>query len=430
MNNDPIRIGIAGLGTVGCGLATILDENDDWIARRLGRHIRIKTVAVRDTTKTRAWTPPSDVEVTRDCFTMAEDPEIDIVVELMGGIKTAHELITRSIRAGKHVVTANKALLAERGPELFALAAEHKRGLYYEASAAGGIPIVEALKEGLAGNRISGIVGILNGTANFILTEMADKGVCFQDALKGAQDRGFAEADPTFDIEGIDAAHKLVVLIRLAFGQDYPLARLPVKGISDIDPIDIEYARELGYEIKLIGRVVDEDGQLEAGVFPMLVKKTYLLAQVCGSFNAVRVEGNAVGAVLFQGKGAGARPTGSAVLADIMALVREGSCVNNLGFDDPSLPQANIMPPAMASRPHYFRFNVEDRAGVMAALSRVMGERDISIAQAVQKGEPKNGTVPIVFLTHGAREKDVAEALEEIGAMPFIMSPIVHLRVL
>ncbi len=430
MKKDPIRIGIAGLGTVGCGLAAILDENDDWIARRLGRHILIKTVAVRDTSKPRAWTPPADVEVTRDCFTLADDPEIDIVVELMGGTTIAYELITKSIKAGKHVVTANKALLAERGPELFALAAKHKRGLYYEASAAGGIPIVEALKEGLAGNRISSLVGILNGTANFILTEMADKGVCFQDALKDAQDRGFAEADPTFDIEGIDAAHKLIVLIRLAFGQDYPLAQLPVKGISDIDIVDIGYARELGYEIKLIGRVINEDGQLEAGVFPMLVKKSYLLAQVCGSFNAVRVEGNAVGSVLFQGKGAGARPTGSAVLADIMAIVREEPYVNNLGFDDPSLPPAEIIPPSQASRPHYFRFNVEDRPGVMAALSHVMGDRDISIAQAVQKGEPKNGTVPIVFLTHTAKEKDVAEALEEIDAMSFIKSPIIHLRVL
>jgi len=328
------------------------------------------------------------------------------------------------------VVTANKALLAERGPELFALAGQKGLGLLYEASVAGAIPIVQTLKESLAANRIESLIGILNGTANYILTKMSGKGLEFGEALKKAQEKGYAEADPTLDIEGLDAAHKLVLLIRLAYGENYPLARLPVQGITRITPVDIRFAAEFGYVIKLIGQVRRVDGRLDAGVCPMLVHRDYLLANVQGAFNAIRLEGDASGPMLLHGKGAGGLPTASAVAADILALARPGHLPNNTGFLEESLPEADILDPDEAVCRHFIRFNVEDRAGVMAAISKVMGEEGISIYQAVQKGDPETGVVPIVFLTHAAPVRAVRRVIEAVDAMPFLRPETVHYRVL
>ncbi|EFL51907.1 Homoserine dehydrogenase [Solidesulfovibrio fructosivorans JJ]] len=432
MHNDkrPVRIGLAGLGTVGSGLVAIVARNADWIERRLGRPIVLTKVLVRDLAKPRAVALPPDVGLTADPDALVTDPDIDIVVELMGGTGAAYDLIRRALLAGKHVVTANKALLAERGPELFALAAEKGLGLYYEASCAGAIPIVATLKESLAGNRIVSIIGILNGTANYILSSMSDKGLTFAAALRQAQEKGYAEADPTLDIEGIDAAHKLILLIRLAYGQNLPLAKLPVAGITKVTTEDIRFAGEFGYTIKLIGQVHEVEGRLSAGVSPMLVHKDYLLASVNGAFNAVRVEGDASGPIILHGKGAGDLPTGSAVLGDIMALAREGMIPNNTGFLVEPLPEASQPDPEDAVCPHYIHFTVKDQAGVMAAISKSMGVHGVSIRQAVQKGDPEDGYVPIVFLTHEATERAIKGVLEDAAAMPFIKPGTVHFRVL
>lgn len=430
MQDHPVRIGLAGLGTVGSGLVAILVRNADWIVRRLGRSVVVKTVLVRDPAKPRAVTLGPETKLVTDPEALVGDPDIDIVVELMGGTDAAFALIHKALLAGKHVVTANKALLAERGPELFALAARKRLGLYYEASCAGAVPIVETLKQSLAGNRIQSITGILNGTANYILSNMSDKGLAFADALRQAQEKGYAEADPTLDIQGVDAAHKLILLIRLAYGQNLPLARLPVEGITRVTPEDIRFAGEFGYTIKLIGQVRDVRGCLSAGVCPMLVHQDFLLASVKGAFNAVRVEGDASGPIILHGKGAGDLPTGSAVLADILSLAREGMIPNNTGFTVEPLPEACVLDPDDAVCPHYIHFTVKDQPGVMAAISKSMGVHGVSIRQAVQKGDPEDGYVPIVFLTHEAPERAIKGVLADTGAMPFIKPGTVHFRVL
>jgi len=430
MQDRPVRIGLAGLGTVGSGLLIILGRNADWIRRRLGRTVQVAKVLVRDPAKPRAVTLDPGTALVTDPDALVNDPDIDIVVELMGGIEAAYSLIHKALSAGKHVVTANKALLAARGPELFALAAQKGLGLYYEASCAGAVPIVETLKQSLAGNRIRSIIGILNGTANYILSQMSDKGLPFAQALAQAQGKGYAEADPTLDIEGMDAAHKLILLIRLAYGRDFPLDRLPVEGITRVTPEDIRFAGEFGYTIKLIGQVREIKGRLAAGVFPMLVHKHFLLASVQGAYNAVRVEGDASGPILLHGKGAGDLPTGSAVLSDILALARDGMRPNNTGFLEETLPEADILPLDDAVCPHYVHFTVKDQPGVMAAIAKSMGEHGVSIRQAVQKGEPEQGHVPIVFLTHEAPTRAVKAVLAETAIMPSIKSTTVHFRVL
>lgn len=434
-----LRLGLAGFGTVGSGLAKILHENRDIILARTGRDIRIKTILVRDLTKKRAVATAPEVQFTTNPDDLITDPDIDVVVELMGGVDTARTLITKALNAGKHVVTANKHLLALHGPELSVLAAQKNLGLYYEASVAGGIPIVQTLRESLGANRIERLVGIMNGTANYILSEMTTNHLDFATALKQAQDLGYAEADPTFDIEGLDTAHKLVVLTRLAYGKDFPLDKVPVRGITQVTQLDIEFAREFGYRIKLLAQVRDVDGKIEASVEPTLVKYTYLLARVGGNFNAVRVEGNAVGPIMLHGQGAGDTPTGSAVVADIMALCRvlatPGAVFDNTGFrasnpENKPLPQADILPADESVAMHYFRFTVADRPGVMAAIAKAMAEHGISIAQAVQKGDESGADVPIVFLTHKAKAKAVAETIREIDATSFAVRPTVHFPIL
>ena len=426
----PIVIGLGGLGTVGQGLVRILAENQDVIRRRIGRDIVLKRVAVRDLAKNRGVALPPHAILGADLGDLVRDPEIDIVCELMGGLTAADRLIRDALAAGKHVVSANKHLLAERGQELFTLAHDAGRCLYYEASSVGGVPVVQALKESLAGNRILKLTGIMNGTANFILSEMTTGGIDFETALAQAQALGYAEADPSFDIDGIDTAHKLVLLARLAYGQHYPLDRLPKRGIRDVTPRDIEFAREFGYRIKLIGQVRQVDGMLEAGVFPALVKYTYLLARVGGNYNAVRIEGNAAGPIMLHGQGAGEMPTASAVLADIMAIARDEKNPNNTGFPENPLPEADIQDPEDAISQYYFRFQVADRPGVMAAITRVMADKRISIAQALQKGDEGATDVPLVIITHEAKTRMVHEALAEIDAMDFTVAPTIHYRIL
>ncbi|WP_018125378.1 homoserine dehydrogenase [Desulfovibrio oxyclinae] len=433
-----VKLGLAGFGTVGSGLAAILEENGEWIERRIGRRLEIATVVVRDLNKPRAAATAPGTEFTTDLTRLTTDPEIDIVVECMGGLDSAYDLIRSALEAGKHVVTANKHLLAERGPELFAIARENGTGLSFEASCAGGIPIVQTLKNSLAGDRVLEMLGILNGTANYILSEMTTKGMDFATALSKAQDLGYAEADPTFDVEGFDAAHKLCVLSRLAFGLDYPLSELPIQGITAVTPLDIELAREFGYRIKLMAHARVVDGKIEAGVHPALVKYTFLLARVGGNYNAVRVVGNAVGPVMLHGQGAGDTPTGSAVLADIIDLAKhidrsgcdEAYRPDNTGFRNADIPLAEILPPEESRSSYYFRFTVADRPGVMAAISKSMADHSISIAQAVQKGDEQSEGVPVVFITHESRARDVAACIDEIDAMDFTVQPCVSFRIL
>lgn len=426
---DQLNISVAGFGTVASGLVKILAENKDWIRRRIGKDINIRAVLVRDLEKKRSVALGPDTLLTSDLNAFLAVQNVDVVVELIGGLTTAQTIITKALESGRHVVTANKALLAERGLELLELAKVNGRTISYEASIAGGIPIVQTLKESLAGNRIKHITGILNGTANYILSEMTAKGMDFNTALSMAQDKGYAEADPTLDIQGIDAAHKLVLLIRLAYGRDYPFQELHTEGISGVDPYDIEVAREFGYRIKLLAQVKEKSGRLQAGVFPALIRDDHILAKVDGPFNSILLEGNAVGPIMLYGQGAGDLPTGSAVLADIMSLAAHRT-LTSTGFVDETLPRADMIEPDLTVTRHYIRLSVLDRSGVLAAIAGAMGERNISIAQAVQKQYPSQQGVPIVFFTHSASSKDVAAALKEINAFSFTLAPAVHYRIL
>ena len=413
---EQLVIGLAGLGTVGSGLVEMLRENEADILRRTGRRIRVKTVAVRSLDRARVL--PEGATLTDDPMSLARDPEIDVVVELMGGKDTARLLIREALRGGKHVVTANKALLAEHGEELFVLAADCNRFLGYEASVAGAIPIVQTLKESLAGNHISSVMGILNGTGNYILSEMTSHGLDFATALSQAQKQGLAEADPTLDIDGIDAAHKLILLIHLAWGRHYPFSSLSVQGIRGIRRMDIEFAREFGYRIKLIGQAKEVDGRIEAGIYPALIHHTMLIARVGGAYNAVRVEGNALGSLFLHGLGAGSRPTASAVLGDLLCIAR-GAEINNTGYRQAVFPPARILPAEDAMTPWYVRLMVKDISGVLRDIAGAMAEENVSMAQVIQKAECPDG-VPIVFMTHATTGRAIhaaARKLEEAGLL-------------
>lgn len=429
MDKEIINIGIAGFGTVGTGLTKLILANEDWIFRRLGKKINIKTILVKDLDKKRDYIPPKNIRFTDNIDELINDPEIDIVCELIGGTTVAKNIIKKAILAKKHVVTANKAILAEDGMELFELARLQNVYLNFEASVAGGIPIIRTLKENISCNKIKSITGILNGTANFILSKMSQEGLSFEDALKIAQDKGYAEADPTLDIEGIDAAHKLVILIMLAYGQKFPLNKLAIEGITSVDPYDIKMAHEFGYEIKLIAKVKEKSGHLQAGVFPVLLPKKHILAKVDGPYNAILIEGNGVGQLMLYGQGAGDLPTGSSVLSDIMAIAN-GGFNNNTGFFNDIIEDASILDDEYTSCSHYFRFQVEDRPGVLAIIAGIMGERSISIAQVVQTQEKIKKYVPVVFLTHKAQIKNIKEALEEINRLSFVYPGTKHYRIL
>lgn len=425
---EPLKIGLAGFGTVGGGLAEVLESGRGMIVERTGRDIRLVKVAERNE-KLRPAIEAKGAQMTTDWRDLVDDPEVEVVVELIGGTTVARELIATALAKGKHVVTANKALLAEFGHELFPMAAEAGVHLGFEASVAGGIPVLDALRGGLAGNRIRSLIGILNGTANFIMTEMSARGMDFETALKMAQDKGFAEADPTLDIEGVDAAHKLTLLIQLALGRYYPLDKLPVTGISVVTPMDIGFAREFGYAVKLIAQAREIDGRIEAGVYPALVPQDNLLAAVQGSFNAIRFEGDA-GPVMLHGHGAGDLPTGSAVLADIMSIAR-GEAPNILGFIDTSLPDADILDLDAAVSRHYVRFIVPDKPGVLRDIAGIMADNDISLRQVIQKGRGESDQgVPLVFLTHEATADAVHTAMRRAEAQGLTRGKTMHYRIL
>lgn len=421
-----LTIGLAGLGTVGSGLVAMLAENEAEILRRTGKRIVLKTVAVRDTAKAR--TLPTGTTTTADALSLAHDPNIQVVVELMGGTGLARELITAALKNGKSVVTANKALLAEHGVELFRLAGAQKLALAYEASVTGAIPIVQTLRESLAGNSMVALMGILNGTANYILSEMTSHGLDFPTALQEAQNQGIAEADPTLDIGGFDAAHKLALLIRLAWGVHYPYEKLNIQGIRNVRRMDIEIAKEFGYTLKLIGQARRVGERIEAGVFPALVHHSTLLASVGGAYNAVRVEGNAAGSLFFHGLGAGSKPTASAVLGDVLAIARNGAC-NNTGFVEQDLPIANILPSEEAESPWYLRVMVRDHSGVLRDLAAAMALEGVSVAQAIQKEERPDG-VPLIFMTHVTSAKAMHAAIAQMDKAGLLLCPATCYRVL
>lgn len=411
MSVQHVVIGIAGLGTVGTGLVKLLKENATEIQRRTGKTIQLKWVAVRDLSKAREL--PEGTLLTDNPMAIVEDSEVDIVIELMGGIDLAGSLIKKALENGKSVVTANKALLAEKGEELFTLAENNNLCLAYEASVAGAIPIVQTLKDSLAGNQIKSVTGILNGTSNYILTEMAQKGMDFDTALKDAQELGYAEADPTLDIDGFDAAHKLKLLIRLAWGVHYPYEELAVRGIRNISPQDIKFAKELGYSIKLLGEASKINNQIEAGISPFLVPQSSMLARVEGAFNAVHVSGNAVGSLFLHGLGAGSLPTASAVLGDLMSLMRD--TYDSTGYAN-ELPLANMLDPQETASPWYLRLSVHDLPGMLRDIAGTFAKYDVSLAQVIQKKECDK-QVPLVFMTHSTSAKAITQALADLKAL-------------
>jgi homoserine dehydrogenase len=428
----PIRIGLLGLGVVGGGVWTVLAQNGGEIARRAGRHIEVSAIAVRDVAKARALVGP-EVTITTDGMALARDPDIDIIVELMGGETLARACILEAIAHGKHVVTANKALLAVHGNEIFAAAQEKGVMVAFEAAVAGGIPIIKAIREGLTANRIQWVAGIINGTTNFILSEMRQRGLPFEDVLAEAQRLGYAEADPTFDIEGIDAAHKLTLLASLAFGIPVQFDKAYTEGITRLASEDIVHAERLGYRIKLLGITRRRPDGIELRVHPALVPAECLLASVEGAMNAVLVRGDVVGPSLYYGQGAGALPTASAVVADLVDVTRLQMAdpehrVPHLAFQPDAMADIPILPMAEVRTSFYLRLRVDDRPGVLADLARILSGAGISVGSMFQQphGEQQ---ADIIFLTHEAREGNVDQAVQAIEALPFVRSGVTRLRV-
>ena len=433
----PINVGLLGIGTVGGGTFNVLSRNEAEITRRAGRPIRITRVADKNLELARQVTA-GRAEVCDDAFSVVTDPEIDIVVELIGGCGIAKELVLKAIANGKHVVTANKALLAMHGNEIFAAA--HAKGVMvaFEAAVAGGIPIIKAVREGLTANRIQWIAGIINGTTNFILSEMRDKGLPFDVVLKEAQRLGYAEADPTFDIEGVDAAHKITILSALAFGIPMQFDKAHIEGISQLDADDIKYAEQLGYRIKLLGitrrRQLDGKAGVELRVHPTLIPAKRLIANVEGAMNAVLVQGDAVGATLYYGKGAGAEPTASAVIADLVDVTRMHTAdpehrVPHLAFQPDSVEDTPILPLSEVETSYYLRLRVEDKPGVLADITRILADQQISTAAMIQR-EPGEGELQtdIIMLTHITREKNVDAAIAKIELLPVVKKKVIRLR--
>jgi homoserine dehydrogenase len=429
----PINVGLLGIGTVGGGTFNVLARNEAEITRRAGRPIRITRVADKALELARAVTA-GRAEVTDDAFAVVADPEIDIIIELIGGYGVARELVLKAIANGKHVVTANKALLAVHGNEIFAAAREKGVMVAFEAAVAGGIPIIKALREGLTANRIQWIAGIINGTTNFILSEMRDKGLPFDVVLKEAQRLGYAEADPTFDIEGVDAAHKITILSALAFGIPMQFDKAHVEGISKLEADDIRYAEQLGYRIKLLGITRRRPDGVELRVHPTLIPARRLIANVEGAMNAVLVQGDAVGATLYYGKGAGAEPTASAVIADLVDVTRMHTAdpehrVPHLAFQPDAVQNTPILPLAEVESGYYLRLRVEDKPGVLADVTRILADQQISIDAMIQR-EPGEGEsqTDIIMLTHVTREKFVDAAIARIEALPVVKRKVIRLR--
>ena len=430
----PVTIGLLGLGTVGGGTVTVLDRNAGEITRRAGREIQIRSASARDILKQRSF-QTTGIHLTQDSFEIVKDPKIDIIVELMGGISPARELILTALDQGKHVVTANKALIALHGNEIFAKAREKGLMVAFEAAVAGGIPIIKAIREGLAGNTVEWLAGIINGTCNFILTDMREKGRDFSEVLSEAQALGYAEADPTFDIEGIDAAHKLTILASIAFGIPLQFDKVAVEGISAITAADINYAEALGYRIKLLGIARRSGRGIELRVHPTLIPERRLIANVNGVMNAVLVEGDAVGPTLYYGAGAGAEPTASSVVADIIDVVRALTSdpenrVPHLAFQAGAIADMPILPIEEIESAYYLRLSAVDQPGVLADVTRILADHHISIEAILQKEPPSGETqLPVIILTHRVIEKDMNAAIAAIEALPTIGGNITRIRV-
>jgi homoserine dehydrogenase len=429
----PINVGLLGIGTVGGGTFTVLKRNAEEIARRAGRPIQITIVADKNVELAKQVTGGA-CRITDDAFAVVNDPEVDIVVELIGGYGVAKELVLKAIANGKHVVTANKALLATHGNEIFAAAQEMGVMVAFEAAVAGGIPIIKALREGLTANRIEWIAGIINGTTNFILSEMRDKGHSFETVLKEAQRLGYAEADPTFDVEGVDAAHKLTIMSAIAFGNSMSFDKVHIEGISKLDAVDIKYAEQLGYRIKLLGITKRTSEGVELRVHPTLIPAKRLIANVEGAMNAVLVKGDAVGPTLYYGKGAGAEPTASSVIADLVDVTRMHTSdpehrVPHLAFQPSAMVDLTILPLSEIITSYYLRLRVEDKPGVLADITRILADQQISIDAMIQR-EPGEGEeqTDIIMLTHQTREKNIDAAIAKIEALAAVTGKLTRLR--
>ena len=429
----PVNIGILGLGTVGGGTVRVLTRNAGEITRRAGRDIQIRAASARDLGRARICATDG-FRLTTNASDIVNDTDIDIVVELIGGITPARELVLAALENGKHVVTANKALIALHGNEIFAKAREKGLMVAFEAAVAGGIPIIKAIREGLAGNTVEWLAGIINGTCNFILTEMRDKGRDFADVLSEAQTLGYAEADPTFDVEGIDAAHKLTILASIAFGIPLQFDKVYVEGITGITAMDVNYAEALGYRIKLLGIARRAANGIELRVHPTLIPERRLIANVDGVMNAVLVKGDAVGPTLYYGAGAGAEPTASSVVADIIDVVRTLTSdpenrVPHLAFQSGAIAEMPILPIAEVETAYYLRLSASDQPGVLADVTRILADLGISIEAILQKEPPPGESqLPVILLTHKVREHDMNQAIARIEALPTIGGSVKRIR--
>ncbi|OMG68258.1 homoserine dehydrogenase [Stutzerimonas balearica] len=428
----PVKIGICGLGTVGGGTFNVLKRNAEEIARRAGRGIEVAQIATRHANP-RCDT--GDTPITDDVFAVAENPEIDIIVELIGGYTLARELVLRAIDNGKHVVTANKALIAVHGNEIFAKASEKGVIVAFEAAVAGGIPVIKAIREGLAGNRINWLAGIINGTGNFILTEMREKGRAFEDVLKEAQALGYAESDPTFDVEGIDAAHKLTILASIAFGIPLQFDKAYTEGITKLTTADVNYAEALGYRIKHLGMARRTEAGIELRVHPTLIPADRLIANVNGVMNAVMVNGDAVGSTLYYGAGAGMEPTASAVVADLVDVARALTTdphhrVPHLAFQADALSDHPILPIGACESAYYLRIQAKDHPGVLAQVATILSERGINIESIMQKeAEEQDGLVPVILVTHRVVEQRIDDAIAALENLEDVVGKVVRIRV-
>jgi homoserine dehydrogenase len=429
----PIKVGVLGLGTVGGGTVNVLKRNAQEIARRAGRDIIITRASAKDLDKARIC-DTTGITLTTNSLEIINDPEIEIILELMGGTTHAKDLVLAAIENGKHVVTANKALIALYGNEIFAKASEKGVIVAFEAAVAGGIPIIKAIREGLSGNQIEWLAGIINGTGNFILTEMRDKGRDFADVLAEAQALGYAEADPTFDVEGIDAGHKLTILAAIAFGIPLQFSKVYTEGITQITRADVNYAEELGYRIKHLGIARKTPKGIELRVHPTLIPHRRLIANVNGVMNAVLVKGDAVGATLYYGAGAGAEPTGSAVVADVIDVVRALTSdpenrVPHLAFQANAIVDIPVLAAEDIKTAYYLRLNAEDKPGVLADVTKILADQNISIEAIIQK-EPLKGetSLPIIMLTQQTLEKEMNAAIAKMEALPTIIGKINRIR--
>ncbi len=430
-----LKVGLLGIGTVGGGTFNVLSRNAEEITRRTGSQIKITQVADRNIELAKSITAnDAGVKVTNDAFALVNDPTIDVVVELIGGYTLAKELVLKAIANKKHVVTANKALIALHGNEIFAAAKANNVMVAYEAAVAGGIPIIKALRESLGANKIEWVAGIINGTTNFILSEMREKGLAFSDVLGEAQRLGYAEADPTFDVEGIDAAHKLTIMSAIAFGIPMKFEEAYTEGITKLQQIDIKYAEELGYRVKLLGITKLKPNGVELRVHPTLIPEKRLVANVNGAMNAVLVKGDAVGPTLYYGAGAGAEPTASAVVADLMDVARlidakSSQRVPYLAFQPESVQDLAILPIDAVESAYYLRLRASDKPGVLADVTKILGDREISIDAMMQKEPDENDTeADIVILTHITVEKNMNTAITAIEALDAITAKVVRIR--